>query len=111
MAQSEHRTSWLRLWRKKNRDKLRRSQWLAGLKRLYGITEEAYLGMLAAQGGLCAICHGPPNGMATNLTVDHCHRTGKVCGLLCVSCNGAIGYLKEDPCIAERARDYILEHK
>lgn len=55
----------------------------------YGITEEQYDRMLAAQGGRCAICQEEPNG--GKLFVDHCHSTKAVRGLLCVGCNTLLG--------------------
>ncbi|MFG2074882.1 endonuclease domain-containing protein [Nonomuraea maritima] len=44
----------------------------------YGITEDDFERMLARQGGLCAICRAVPGAF-----VDHCHRTGRVRGVLC----------------------------
>lgn len=56
---------------------------------LYGITLEDYEKMLESQNGGCAICGRVPTGRA--LHVDHDHKTGLVRGLLCHSCNHAIG--------------------
>jgi hypothetical protein len=50
------------------------------LKR-YGLSRPAYDAMVKGQDGRCALCPGKP----TN--VDHCHKTGKVRGILCNSCN------------------------
>lgn len=61
-----------------------------------GVNGVDYDAMLAAQGGVCAICgraemrvskHGTP----FTLPVDHDHATGKVRGLLCSNCNAALG--------------------
>jgi len=79
----------------------------ARLKRNYGLTLEDYEHMLAEQGGACAICHDTPNGRWTKLNIDHCHITGKVRGLLCVNCNRALGYLKDDPSRAIRCAEYL----
>lgn len=54
------------------------------LKETYGITQEEYDLMLEAQGGRCYICKGQRN---YNLQVDHCHKTGRIRGLLCKMCN------------------------
>ncbi len=48
--------------------------------------------MLIAQGGVCAICSAPL-ALAT-LHVDHCHRTGKVRGVLCRRCNLGLGVVE-----------------
>jgi len=79
------------------------------LKQAYGIDRTAYERMLAAQGGLCAICLDAPGATPKGvLFVDHCHKTGKVRGLLCESCNLGIGKLKDNPevykAIEERVR-------
>ena len=57
-----------------------------------GVTDDEYEGMLAEQGGVCAICGSPPK--SRRLHVDHDHRTGAVRGLLCFRCNRALaGYV------------------
>jgi len=52
-----------------------------------------YAERLKAQGGVCAICGKPPG--KTRLALDHCHRTGRVRGLLCWSCNVKLGWLEK----------------
>lgn len=47
--------------------------------------------MLVRQGGVCAICGGPPDGRWKRFHVDHCHKTGRVRGLLCRKCNNGLG--------------------
>jgi hypothetical protein len=46
--------------------------------------------MLANHGGLCAICREAPAQH-----VDHDHVTGRVRGLLCFNCNGALGQFRD----------------
>jgi recombination endonuclease VII len=56
------------------------------------MTDDEYDAMLAAQGGVCAICGNAPK--TRRLHVDHDHRTGAVRGLLCYRCNRALpGYV------------------
>ena len=74
-------------------------------KRLYNISSGQYDLLLVSQGGVCAICGSPPNGMA--LAVDHNHETGEVRGLLCSNCNVAIGLMKDDPDLLQKAIDYV----
>lgn len=46
---------------------------------------------------MCKICKDKEKSRTKiNLTVDHCHKTGKIRGLLCHSCNVVLGLLKED---------------
>ncbi|MDT0544856.1 endonuclease VII domain-containing protein [Streptomyces lonegramiae] len=72
------------------------------LKRQYGITEAERDEMVASQMGLCVICLKAPAAH-----VDHCHKTGKVRGVLCFNCNSAIGKLGDDPDIGRRAVAYL----
>jgi hypothetical protein len=67
----------------------------AHLKRKYGITPEEYDARLAEQGGGCAVCGRPPKA-GKSLHVDHDHETGYVRGLLCFSCNAALGHFQDD---------------
>lgn len=78
------------------------------LKHEFGLTLEAYDAMLAAQGGVCAICCKPESHRSTkNLAVDHCHATGKIRGLLCYRCNTLIGYAKDSASTLRAAVIYL----
>lgn len=74
-----------RAWNEKLGVAGRRKYWL---KNKYGITLEEYAELLEGQDG-CALC-GRDNGNKP-LNVDHDHKTGKIRGLLCLSCNQALG--------------------
>ncbi|GGU95119.1 hypothetical protein GCM10010260_33080 [Streptomyces filipinensis] len=39
--------------------------------------------------------------------VDHCHKTGRVRGVLCFNCNSAIGKLGDNPGPVCRAAAYL----
>jgi hypothetical protein len=80
----------MRQWKEANPEKYR----LSKVPSMYGISVEQYLALKQQQGDLCAICGNAPRG-ALGLHVDHCHKTGKVRGLLCHHCNTAIGLLGE----------------
>jgi hypothetical protein len=76
--------------------------------RLYGLTLDEYDALVARQNGLCAICGEPPiKGRGRRLVVDHDHQSGRIRGLLCGACNVAIGYLREDPLLFDRAKAYL----
>ena len=62
------------------------------VKRFYKLTPEQYAKMKADQANRCAICGNEPTNH--ELPVDHDHLTGEVRGLLCVSCNRALGYIE-----------------
>lgn len=74
------------------------------LRSKYGITADEYQALLGRQGGVCAICRQPEKlmrgGRVRRLAVDHDHRTGRIRGLLCHSCNATIGFLRDDPAFA-----------
>jgi len=81
----------------------------------YDMTRQGYDRMLAAQGGMCRICRTDRpgtksgRGRTPRFCVDHDHRTGRVRGLLCRSCNSGIGHLQDDPSILARAIAYLTE--
>ena len=79
------------------------------LKRKYGITLERYDEMLAAQGGVCAICRREPNPKIS-LHVDHDHESGAIRGLTCFRCNQAMGAFAEDPTLLRAAAVYLEAH-
>lgn len=60
----------------------------------YGLTKADKVKMYENQNETCAVCK---EGVSlSEIVVDHCHKTGKVRGLLCNACNKAIGLLKDD---------------
>jgi len=68
------------------------------------------------QSGCCAICKilkepwqpgGGVRGRYRFLVVDHDHTTGRVRGLLCFSCNLAIGHFHDDPKLMGAAVAYM----
>lgn len=66
-----------------------------------------YSELLAAQGGVCAICRGNPPKHRRRLDVDHCHATGEIRGLLCSFCNAGIGSLRNNPALLREAAIYL----
>jgi len=76
------------------------------LRNKFGITLEQYNEMLASQGGVCAICKQPCE-TGKSLAVDHCHKTGKVRGLLCQHCNTGFGQFRENKKFLISAISYI----
>lgn len=75
-------------------------------KKKYGITVDDYNRMLQEQGGKCKICNetgDSKDGRRKFLCVDHCHKTGKVRGLLCMKCNTSLGAF-------EKYREQMLQY-
>ena len=59
----------------------------------------------------CDICGNPPDGKWTELSYDHCHTSGVFRGLLCSSCNRALGFFKDDTSVMERAIAYLKHYQ
>ena len=93
------------------------------LQKKYGVSIEEMAQLLEAQHGLCAICGKlwsechlekrlrGKTLFLQHLYVDHCHRTGRVRGLLCNNCNKAIGLLSENKEHFARAIRYLEKYK
>lgn len=79
------------------------------LKCMYGLSQDEYEAMLLKQKGLCAICGGKCRH--ENLSVDHCHATGAVRGLLCENCNRGLGLMMDSPELLRLAASYLEEAK
>lgn len=81
------------------------------LMKSYGITIEEFNKKLVEQKGCCAICENPEtvtkHGRPMSLSVDHNHSTGEIRGLLCTSCNRALGLFKEKRETLLKAISYI----
>lgn len=79
---------------------------IRNIKRLYNLSREQYIKMLEDQNYVCKICKKVCNtGM--RLSVDHCHVTGKVRGLLCRECNSCLGKAKDDVELLEKMIKYL----
>ena len=83
-------------WSRENPLRVRQNAWKAqGMN-----PDEALAAWLAAES--CAICGG-----TNRLSVDHCHETGRVRGVLCTACNSALGRFGDDESGLGRALAYV----
>lgn len=115
-AHPETMRMWRNQYRERNPDKARggmtpeaiaiRSR--RSVLKKYGLTEEHYQALLAAQSGMCAICKNPGQ---RRLCIDHDHVTGQVRGLLCDHCNRALGSFNDDPALLQTAANYLTSVK
>jgi hypothetical protein len=86
------------------------------VKKRYGLSLDQLHGMVAAQGGKCAICGVDPRTLMLShhchrhLHIDHDHATGRVRGLVCNGCNRALGFLNDQPDVARKAAEYLEHH-
>jgi len=51
----------------------------------------------------CPICNKTSIAGITKVVLDHCHRTGRVRGWVCESCNTGIGRFDDEPALLKRA--------
>ena len=114
---------YMREWRKKNPEKHREAQnkWVEKNRsthnkyhrkinylRKYGVSNEEIEELLVFQKGIC-LCCGSSISLEGRVTayVDHCHSTGKVRGLICHSCNVALGFVKDSRRTLENMIKYL----
>ena len=84
----------------------------AYLKSAYGISLDTYNKMVLEHKHKCAICGCDETESHHGLLhVDHCHKTGKVRGLLCQLCNTALGKFKDSEEMLLKAVSYIRKYK
>jgi hypothetical protein len=83
----------------------------AYLKKLYGITLKEYYELLQKQDNKCAICGRHESKFDKLLSVDHDHKTGKVRGILCNTCNTSLGGFQDDLDIIQNAYNYIKKSR
>lgn len=78
---------------------------------------ECYEKMLKINNNVCSICKNPNTTRSNNknsikgLSIDHCHTTGKVRGLLCCACNSGLGYFKDSTDLLLSAIMYLKCHQ
>ena len=86
-----------------------------GLKSEHGIifSHEDYLKLSENQNHVCAICKKPEKILSRKrdrikgLSIDHCHETNKIRGLLCHHCNVALGSFNDSIELLQSAINYL----
>lgn len=95
-----------KLWKKKYNLGTKDLRKFNRMKNLYGLSFDEYMRMVESQGGKCAICGKKLSGVR-GVNIDHCHKTGKVRGLLCRSCNLGLGFFRDNNDILDKAIQYL----
>ena len=75
------------------------------IRATYSLTPEAYAQTLADQNHCCALCGEP---LAAKKYVDHCHRTGRVRGIIHPRCNALVGRLETLPVALNVVLNYLV---
>jgi type I restriction-modification system DNA methylase subunit len=96
-----------KLWAKNNKDKRKNNL----LKSFYNITLDDYNKLFEKQKGCCSGCNSHQLELNYSLYVDHCHKTGKIRGLLCKQCNWALGHVKDNINILLNLVDYLKNNQ
>ncbi len=95
-------------WQQRNPEASARHKRNHHLLKRFGITVEEAEALLAAQGGVCAICRLPISDVrGYEPHVDHDHETGRVRGILCLGCNVGLGGFRDDPVRLRAAIAYL----
>jgi len=78
------------------------------LKRKYDITLEEYNELLEQQNNKCKICNTEETSERNEfLSVDHEHSSGRIRGLLCNTCNRALGLFQDSSEVLQNALIYL----
>jgi len=72
----------------------------------YKISFEEYQELKKKQNNLCLLC-GKPNKSSRSLAIDHCHKTGRIRGLLCSKCNIGLGMFEDNIKLLKKAIIYL----
>jgi hypothetical protein len=104
-------------WREKNKEKLdkwfdehKKDKRLYDVKRNHGLSAEEFHKLIDDAGEFCPICGTKFEGVGAKMTaphIDHDHKNGKIRGIICSSCNLALGKFKDDPEIVEKAAAWL----
>ena len=77
--------------------------------RKYGLPPGRFLEILEEQSGKCKLCDRPLQDRAESQKdrpqIDHCHKSGKVRGILCIGCNTALHLI--DKVSIRRIQEYL----
>lgn len=99
---------------KRNPEKTRVYNRVARLKKKHGLSVDDVRMMEERQKGKCAICSEPIGDAVVTrgdrtLAIDHCHRSGKVRGILCRGCNVGLGCFHDRHDLLIRASLYLVD--
>lgn len=97
-------------WREKNAGRQKKYWKNRHLQKTYGITLEQKESIIKAQDSCCPICG---KNIVNDKTshVDHDHKTGKLRGVLCMSCNAGMGLLGDSELILNNAIRYLRRYR
>ena len=92
-------------WIRNNKERARQSHKFRLLRSRYGVSRSEYENLMRIAGGVCELC-----GSGHILSLDHCHQSGLVRGILCMRCNTAMERFDEMPDFPARVVKYLEKH-
>jgi hypothetical protein len=101
-----------RRYRIRNREAVLYHKRNARLRR-FGLEPEDLTKMLEEQNYQCLICRRKLEREGRKLTsahLDHCHKCGKLRGLLCKRCNTMMGFIESDEETFFKGMTYYINH-
>lgn len=122
---AESQAAYRKKWKEENRDRInavtreRRARHVEKYRAkerekstlyTYGITLQQKSEMLEKQGG-CAACGGNNPGSVKGWHIDHCHKTGRIRGILCHPCNAALGNARDSVERLKQLMQYLRKHE
>lgn len=111
-ANKEAEAARQKAYREANKEAYAAKQKAYELKRKYGLTIEQRDAMSEAQDNRCLCCN-TKFGLLKKLrpSVDHCHATGRVRGILCNQCNTLLGKANDQPAILRTCARYLEKQR
>lgn len=99
-------------WRASNPERAKASYKKIDYKRAFGLRPEEVALLLDKAKGRCEICGEAEtvlsnNGNVRQLSIDHCHSTGKIRGVVCYRCNSVLGFCKDNPDLLRGLAMYV----
>jgi hypothetical protein len=107
---SNKRKHYYAAYRKKHHVHLNTIKQKSRRLRQYGLTPAQFEALLKKQNYCCAICKRPFKKIQSThdpRNVDHCHKTKKVRGVLCLTCNYGLGFFQDEPRRLKNALRYL----
>jgi len=108
-AQVALRKATSKRWYEENKKELLVRMRECSLWRAYKITQKDYERILEDQNFKCAIClsNEPGRRLQNYFSIDHCHDTGRIRGLLCDQCNKGLGHFRDNVLFLKSAIEYL----
>ncbi len=115
--QREKNCEYMQAWRTRNKEKLQSPEYREkareanrrwadrnpnyhseqGRRKLYGLEPEDVQEIKDSQNNQCAVCRIDLDSLPPRRAcIDHCRESGKVRGMLCLSCNLRLGWLENN---------------